>query len=164
MSALHLRAVVLPEGEQRDLWVDAEGHVRHDPDPTTRRDAETVLEGGWLLPGLVDAHCHVGLDEHGGVDEATTEAQKMMKQLAAGGGMPGMPGMPGMGIGKKSKGKAQQKRKVKGGRSGNPAKRALEQRQAEARASGEAVPGMPALPADFELPDELKGLLPPEQR
>ena len=75
MSALHLRAVVLPEGEQRDLWVDAEGHVRHDPDAAIRRDAETVLEDGWLLPGLVDAHCHVGLDEHGGVDEATTEAQ-----------------------------------------------------------------------------------------
>ena len=34
-----------------------------------------MLDGGWLLPGLVDAHCHVGLDEHGGVDEATTEAQ-----------------------------------------------------------------------------------------
>ena len=27
---------------------------------------------GWVLPGLVDAHCHVGLDEHGGVDEATS--------------------------------------------------------------------------------------------
>jgi signal recognition particle subunit SRP54 len=93
-----------------------------------------------------------------GLVERFTEAQKMMKQLAAGGGMPGMPGMPGMGIGKKSKGKAQQKRKVKGGRSGNPAKRALEQRQAEARAAGEPVPD---LPADFELPAELKGLLPP---
>ena len=30
---------------------------------------------GWIVPGLVDAHCHVGLDAHGGVDEATTEAQ-----------------------------------------------------------------------------------------
>ena len=30
-----------------------------------------------MLPGLVDAHCHVGLDEHGGVDEATTEAQAL---------------------------------------------------------------------------------------
>jgi imidazolonepropionase-like amidohydrolase len=27
------------------------------------------------VPGLVDAHCHVGLDAHGGVDEATTEEQ-----------------------------------------------------------------------------------------
>jgi imidazolonepropionase-like amidohydrolase len=75
VSALHLRAVVLPEGEPRDVWVDAEGCVRSDPDAKTRREAGTVLDGGWLLPGLVDAHCHVGLDQHGGVDEATTEAQ-----------------------------------------------------------------------------------------
>ena len=27
------------------------------------------------MPGLVDAHCHVGLDAHGGVDRATAEAQ-----------------------------------------------------------------------------------------
>ena len=53
------------------------------------------------------------------------------------------------------------KRKAKGGRSGNPAKRALEQRQGEARGHGEAVPGLPDLPEDFELPEELKGLLPP---
>ena len=71
MSALHLRGVVLPEGEERDVWVDDEGYVRDDP----VQGADTVLDGGWLLPGLVDAHCHVGLDEHGGVDEATTEAQ-----------------------------------------------------------------------------------------
>jgi signal recognition particle subunit SRP54 len=92
--------------------------------------------------------------------ERFTEAQKMMRQLAAGGlgGMPGMAGIPGMGRGKKAKGKQAAPKKVKGGRSGNPAKRALEQRQAEARQAGEPVPG---LPADFELPDELKGLLPP---
>jgi imidazolonepropionase-like amidohydrolase len=29
------------------------------------RDAETVFDGGWILPGLVDAHCHVGLGAHG---------------------------------------------------------------------------------------------------
>jgi signal recognition particle subunit SRP54 len=101
-----------------------------------------------------------------GLVERFTEAQKMMRQLAAGGGMPGMPGMPGipgMGRGKKAKGKQGPPKKVKGGRSGNPAKRALEQRQAEARAAGEPVPGLPDLPADFELPEELKGLLPPSQ-
>ena len=31
-------------------------------------DAETVFDGGWIVPGLVDAHCHVGLGEHGPVD------------------------------------------------------------------------------------------------
>ncbi len=68
---LHLRGVVLPDGEQRDLWVDDRGLLRDDEVP----GAQTVTTDGWLVPGLVDAHCHVGLDEHGGVDEATTEAQ-----------------------------------------------------------------------------------------
>ena len=43
--------------------------------------AETVFGadgyGGWILPGLVDAHCHVGLGEHGAVelDEAIAQAE-----------------------------------------------------------------------------------------
>ena len=40
----------------------------HRPEP--RRSAE-----GWIVPGLVDAHCHVGLDENGAVDEETIEQQ-----------------------------------------------------------------------------------------
>jgi len=103
-----------------------------------------------------------------GLVERFTEAQKMMRQLAAGGGVPGMPGMPGMGRGKKAKGRAPAGRststKAKGGRSGNPAKRALEQRQWEARQTGEGAEAGLDLPADFELPEELKGLLPPGQR
>ena len=76
-----------------------------------------------------------------------------------------MPGMPGMGRGKKAKGKAAAKgggKKAKGGRSGNPAKRALEQQQWQARQAGEAGPA--DLPESFELPDELRDLLPPGQR
>jgi len=72
-TPLHLRGVVLPAGEQRDLWVDELGLVRDEP----VAGAETLADRGWVLPGLVDAHCHVGLDEHGGVDEATTEAQAL---------------------------------------------------------------------------------------
>jgi signal recognition particle subunit SRP54 len=96
-----------------------------------------------------------------GLVERFTEAQKMMRQMAAAGGMPGMPGLPGMGRGKKAKGKAAAPKKVKGGRSGNPAKRAIEQRQAEARASGEFSDDLAGSDVDFQLPDELKGLLPP---
>lgn len=77
-----------------------------------------------------------------------------------------MPGMQGMGHGKKAKGRTAAPRKAKGGRSGNPAKRALEQQQRAAGQSAEAGPGgpVPDLPADFELPGQLKGLLPPAQR
>jgi len=56
MPALHMRGVVLPEGETRDLWI-VNGRIRLTPVPY----AETVVDGGFLLPGLVDAHCHIGL-------------------------------------------------------------------------------------------------------
>ncbi len=66
---LHVRAVVLPEGETRDLWV-VDGRVSTERRP----DAET-LGRGFVLPGLVDAHCHIGLDAHGAVDDETAERQ-----------------------------------------------------------------------------------------
>jgi imidazolonepropionase-like amidohydrolase len=37
---------------------------------------------GFALPGLVDAHCHVGLDRHGAVDEATTQRQVLADRAA----------------------------------------------------------------------------------
>jgi imidazolonepropionase-like amidohydrolase len=40
-------------------------------------DATTVASGVWILPGLVDAHCHVGLGPQGAVDAATAEAQAL---------------------------------------------------------------------------------------
>jgi imidazolonepropionase-like amidohydrolase len=58
--ALHLSGVVLPEGEHRDVWV-RDGRFTFEP----VGGAETVSSGGWLLPGLVDAHCHVGVAQGG---------------------------------------------------------------------------------------------------
>ncbi|HWE91483.1 MAG TPA: amidohydrolase family protein [Pseudonocardiaceae bacterium] len=69
MTALHLRGVLLPEGEHRDLWV-VNGRVRTEPVP----NAETVFDGGFLVPGLVDAHCHIGLGRDGGGAMELTEA------------------------------------------------------------------------------------------
>ncbi|USQ75201.1 signal recognition particle protein [Ornithinimicrobium cryptoxanthini] len=60
------------------------------------------------------------------------QAQKMMRQMRKGGAMPGMPGMPGLGGGSaKGKGKAPQRKK---GKSGNPAKRAEQERLATQKA------------------------------
>jgi imidazolonepropionase-like amidohydrolase len=56
MTALHMRGVVLPEGAKRDLWI-VNGRIRTEPVPA----AETIVDGGFLVPGLVDAHCHVGI-------------------------------------------------------------------------------------------------------
>ncbi|HEX2362158.1 MAG TPA: amidohydrolase family protein [Jiangellaceae bacterium] len=69
-AALHIRGVVLPEREHRDLWV-RDRRVTFEAVP----DAETVATG-WVLPGLVDLHCHVGLDASGAVprDEAERQA------------------------------------------------------------------------------------------
>lgn len=72
MTALHLRGVVLPDGEQRDIWV-VNGRIRYAPVPAAR----TVFDGGYLVPGLVDAHCHIGIGPRGPVelDEAAAQAE-----------------------------------------------------------------------------------------
>jgi len=69
VSVLRFRGPVLPDGEPADLYV-VDGRVTREP----HAEAETVAEG-WIVPGLVDAHCHVGLDAHGAVDDETTEEQ-----------------------------------------------------------------------------------------
>jgi signal recognition particle subunit SRP54 len=81
----------------------------------------------------------VEVSEVNGLLERFTEAQKMMKQLARGGGIPGMPGMPGMGGGGK-RGKQQQPQRKKS-KSGNPAKRAADERAAAEKAKAAKVGG-----------------------
>jgi imidazolonepropionase-like amidohydrolase len=54
--ALHVRGVVLPDDEARDLWLDGD-RVTLEPRP----DATTISDGGFILAGLVDAHCHIGI-------------------------------------------------------------------------------------------------------
>ncbi|MFC9253857.1 amidohydrolase family protein [Amycolatopsis thailandensis] len=56
MEALHLAGVVLPDGEHRELWVTG-GRITTEP----VAGAETVVREGFLVPGLVDAHCHPGI-------------------------------------------------------------------------------------------------------
>ncbi|WP_026555256.1 signal recognition particle protein [Arthrobacter sp. 35W] len=75
----------------------------------------------------------VTVSEVNGLLERFGQAQKMMKKMAQGGGIPGMPGMPGMGGARK--GKAAPKKKA---RSGNPAKAAQELREAEERKANAA--------------------------
>ena len=54
--ALQVRGVLLPEGVERDLFV-LDGRITFQaPEQVT-----TVLEGGYIIPGLVDAHAHLAL-------------------------------------------------------------------------------------------------------
>jgi signal recognition particle subunit SRP54 len=91
-----------------------------------------------------------------------TEAQKMMKQMRRGmGGIPGMGNLPGGG--RKAKGKAPQRKK---GKSGNPAKRAEQerlagQRAAEPRARPAGGAFGPGASAESPEPEAQLGQLPP---
>ncbi|MEE1750106.1 MULTISPECIES: amidohydrolase family protein [unclassified Streptomyces] len=74
---LCIRGVVLPEREERTFWIDGEV-LREGPPPggPAGRDTETVVDGGWLLPGLVDVHTHPGALEPGSpFDEALLRRQ-----------------------------------------------------------------------------------------
>ncbi|MGH8969346.1 MAG: amidohydrolase family protein [Actinomycetes bacterium] len=70
VQPLHARAVLLPGDVARDLWVDADGLLTFE-----RIDGADTVPGRFAVPGLVDAHCHVGLDAHGGVPEHEQERQ-----------------------------------------------------------------------------------------
>jgi imidazolonepropionase-like amidohydrolase len=74
VTPLHLHGVVLDETAQvgdgaRDLWVDERGVFTDGP----IAGAQTI--SGWILPGLVDAHCHVGIGPDGPVDLEEARAQ-----------------------------------------------------------------------------------------
>ncbi len=73
---LHLSGVVLPDGERRDLWT-VDGQISTTPVP----DADPV-PGGWLLPGLVDAHCHIGLTAAGPASIEEQEEQAVAERSA----------------------------------------------------------------------------------
>src|SRR4051794_26556543 len=67
--ALHVRGLVLPDDEVRDLWLVGDRVTLH-----AVPGAQTIADRGFILPGLVDAHCHIGIAPGGapigGPDEA----------------------------------------------------------------------------------------------
>ena len=69
--SLHLRGVVLPGDEQRDLWI-SDGRISVEP----VAGATSLPKGWFLVPGLVDAHCHPGIGVHGpaSLEEAVEQA------------------------------------------------------------------------------------------
>src|SRR4051794_5213922 len=75
---LHVRGVVLPQAEYRELYL-VNGRVSSTPAPKARHVAE-----GWIVPGLIDAHCHVGLDARGGVEDHAVQEQQASTDRDAG--------------------------------------------------------------------------------
>jgi imidazolonepropionase-like amidohydrolase len=74
-AVLHLRGPVLlgPEEVVGQAWVVG-GRLTLER-PTGPADVTTL--DGWVVPGLADAHCHIGLDAHGAVDAQTSEQQAL---------------------------------------------------------------------------------------
>lgn len=72
-DVLHLRGPVLlgPAEEAAEAWV-VEGRLTF----SRPCSVDAVLEG-WVLPGLTDAHCHVGLGPHGEVAREEAEQQAL---------------------------------------------------------------------------------------
>lgn len=54
--AWHVRGVVLPDDEVRDVYLVGD-RVTFEP----VAGARTIATAGYVLPGLVDAHCHIGI-------------------------------------------------------------------------------------------------------
>lgn len=52
----HVRGHVLPDGDIRDIYVVG-GCTTFERVPA----AETIVDGGWVVPGLVDSHAHLAL-------------------------------------------------------------------------------------------------------
>jgi signal recognition particle subunit SRP54 len=130
-------------------------------------------------PKLIDGSRRVRISKGSGTQVSDVnqlvdrffEARKMMMSMAKGGGMPGMPGMPGIpgmpGGGKRGKGKQAPKKGKAKRVSGNPAKRAQQEKAAAQKGStdGGNPFGLPqdtpeANPEDFQLPKEFSKYLP----
>ncbi|WP_249714539.1 amidohydrolase family protein [Rhizomonospora bruguierae] len=71
-EALHVRGVLLPDDEVRDVWLVGD-RVTFEPVP----GATTLVDGGFILPGLVDAHCHIGIARGGTPITSVAQAKRL---------------------------------------------------------------------------------------
>ncbi|AQZ63362.1 amidohydrolase [[Actinomadura] parvosata subsp. kistnae] len=71
-SAWRVHGRLLPHAEPCTFFV-ADGRVTLEP--VSR--AETLVSGGWIVPGLVDAHCHLGLRTGGSAVTTPEEARSL---------------------------------------------------------------------------------------
>jgi imidazolonepropionase-like amidohydrolase len=78
--AFHLRGIFLPDETERDAWVLG-GRLTFTPPGGAH---ETVAGRGWIIPGLVDAHCHIGLAPTGWVPEHEGQVKQALADRAAG--------------------------------------------------------------------------------
>ena len=75
---MHIHGTFLPYEEPRDFWV-VDGRLTAEP----IAGARTLARDAYVIPGLVDAHCHIGLGVEGAVSVEETRRQAQA-DLAAG--------------------------------------------------------------------------------
>jgi imidazolonepropionase-like amidohydrolase len=76
---LHVKGRGLPDEQPVEWWI-VDGVLSAEP----VADAETVFDGGWIVPGLVDAHCHVGLGAHGPITDLAECVEQAETERAVG--------------------------------------------------------------------------------
>lgn len=82
-GVLHLRGHILvgPDEEVEQAWV-VNGRITFEP---VRHSGEvTHIADAWVIPGLVDAHCHIGLDPSGITDDRGSCERQARDDLAGG--------------------------------------------------------------------------------
>ncbi|MEU6040998.1 amidohydrolase family protein [Actinomadura sp. NPDC047616] len=89
-EVLRVRGVALPSEESAEFWITG-GVLSREP----VRDAVTVVDGGWLLPGLVDAHTHPGAERPGDPLDAELLRRHGREHLSAGVTLLRVPGSAG---------------------------------------------------------------------
>ncbi len=80
MTVLHVRGVFLPDEVERDGWI-VDGRLTFERYGGT---AETIITRGWIIPGLIDAHSHVGLAPDGFVADPDRQAAQALADRDAG--------------------------------------------------------------------------------
>jgi imidazolonepropionase-like amidohydrolase len=71
--------VFLPDEQERDCWI-LDGRLSFSR-PTG--ETTTIADGGWVLPGFIDAHCHIGLSPLGHNPESDVQhAQALINRDA----------------------------------------------------------------------------------
>ncbi len=78
-TAVCIRGIVLPDREQRSFWI-VDGRLQVEPGQARG----TVIDGGWLLPGLVDVHTHPGTEQPGDAFEDAMLRQHLLTHRDAG--------------------------------------------------------------------------------
>lgn len=78
---LHLRGVFLPDETERDAWVLDD---RLTFDRPSGGDWQTLTTRGWITPGFVDAHCHIGLSPTGLDPDPEVQARQALRSREAG--------------------------------------------------------------------------------